>query len=121
MTHDANQLQVNFLTTSLVFRLNRMHEMQTIVTDFHGVCQSVCHAAGSFGATVAKSLWPIVKFLPGYAQTDLQNQFFLCFNDSLQQISQTFTMSFKDNMEFSYYIINTAKIRKQTYQVLQMH
>jgi len=26
------------------FRLHRMHEMQTIVTDVHGVCLSVCHA-----------------------------------------------------------------------------
>jgi len=42
-----------------------MHEMQTIVTDVCGVCQSVrqsvCHV-GSFCAAFAKSLWPIVIF-----------------------------------------------------------
>jgi len=27
------------------FRLPRMHEMLTILTDVRGVCQSVCHAA----------------------------------------------------------------------------
>jgi len=44
-----------------------MHEMQTIVTYDHGVCQSVCHAAllgftvwGSFDAAFAESLWPFV-------------------------------------------------------------
>jgi len=45
-----------------------MHEMQTIVTDVHGVCLSVCHMGaqlgftvwGSFGAAYAKSLWPDV-------------------------------------------------------------
>jgi len=52
-----------------------MHEMQTIVTNVHGVCLSVrlsvclsvCHAGaqlgftvwGSFGAAIAKSLWPL--------------------------------------------------------------
>jgi len=29
----------------VVIKLHRMHEMQTIVTDVRGVCQSVCHAA----------------------------------------------------------------------------
>jgi len=44
-----------------------MHEMQTIVTNVHGVCLSVSHVAqlgfsvrGSFGAAFAKSLWPPV-------------------------------------------------------------
>jgi len=53
-----------------------MHEMQTIVTDVRGVCQSVrpsvslsvCHAAqlggrrvqGSFGAASAKRIWRLV-------------------------------------------------------------
>jgi len=43
-----------------------MHEMQTIVTDDHGVCLSVTlsdtrlHCTGSFGAAYAKSLWPLV-------------------------------------------------------------
>jgi len=59
-----------------------MHEMQTIVTDDHGVCQSVSlsiglsvclsvtqlnsavHAVcvGSFGAVFAKSFWPLVLY-----------------------------------------------------------
>jgi len=30
-----------------IFNLHRMHEMQTIVTDVHGVRQSVCHTAYS--------------------------------------------------------------------------
>jgi len=50
-----------------------MHEMQTIVVDMHGVCQSVRQSvtqlnaaactvcAGSFGAAVAKLPWPIVN------------------------------------------------------------
>jgi len=29
----------------LLFRLYRIHEMQTVVTDDRGVCQPVCHAA----------------------------------------------------------------------------
>jgi len=29
----------------IIVRLHRMHEMQTIITDDRGVCQSVCHAA----------------------------------------------------------------------------
>jgi len=47
-----------------------MHEMQTIVTDVHGVCLSVClvtaaqlarlHCAGSFGTAFAKLLWRLV-------------------------------------------------------------
>jgi len=50
-----------------VIRLPQMHEMQTIVTDVCGVCQSVClaarlHCVGSFGAAFAKLLWPVVKF-----------------------------------------------------------
>jgi len=28
----------------VVIRLHRMYEMQSIVTDYHGVCQSFCHA-----------------------------------------------------------------------------
>jgi len=39
-----------------------MHEMQTIVTDVHDVCQSVHHVAGSFSAAFAKSLWPLALF-----------------------------------------------------------
>jgi len=30
-----------------VLRLHRMHEMQTVVTDDSGVCQSVCLSRGS--------------------------------------------------------------------------
>jgi len=30
-------------TTTTIIRLHRMHEMLTIVTDVHSVCQSVCH------------------------------------------------------------------------------
>jgi len=47
--------------------------MQTIVTDFRVVCQSVCHAAelamaravcaGLLGAAFAKVLWPLVLFV----------------------------------------------------------
>jgi len=49
-----------------------MHEMQTIVTDVRGVCQSVhlsrmhkmtpaqLHCVGSFGAAFAKVLWLLV-------------------------------------------------------------
>jgi len=57
----------------LVFRLHRMHEMQTIVTDVRGVCQSVrpsvclsvCYSARAvcavlFGAAFAKLLWRLV-------------------------------------------------------------
>jgi len=59
--------------TRVVFRHHRIHEMQTIVTDVCGVCQSVhqsvCHVAQlggacslcrSFGAAFAKSLWLLV-------------------------------------------------------------
>jgi len=45
----------------------RLHQMQTIVTNDHGVCQPVCHMAQlaftlccSFGATFAKSFWCLV-------------------------------------------------------------
>jgi len=55
------------LALRLGFRLHRMHEMQTIVTDLRGVRLSVCHAAhlgfterGLFGAAFAQSLWPLV-------------------------------------------------------------
>jgi len=41
------------------FRLRRMREMQSIVTDVFGVCQFVCHME-LFGAVFAKSLWPLV-------------------------------------------------------------
>jgi len=46
-----------------------MHEMQTIVTDVHNFCLSVCPAVnlvacavcmGSFSAAFAKLLWPLV-------------------------------------------------------------
>jgi len=40
-----------------------MHEMQPIITDVCGVRQSVCHECrvhGSFGAALAKFLWPRV-------------------------------------------------------------
>jgi len=38
-----------------IIRLHRMHEMQSILTDVHGVCPSVCHAA-HLGFTVQKCL-----------------------------------------------------------------
>jgi len=58
----------------IVFRLNRMHEMQTIVTSVWGICPSVCLScvlrrwrcvqctlcSGSFGAAFVKCLWPLV-------------------------------------------------------------
>jgi len=47
-----------------LFRLHRMHEMQTIVTDDRVVCPPVCQSvyhAGSFSATFAKLLWPLVQ------------------------------------------------------------
>jgi len=31
------------MSVFIIIRLHRMHEMQTIVTDVRGVCQSVCH------------------------------------------------------------------------------
>jgi len=38
---------------SAIIRLHHMHEMQSILTDVHGICQSVCHAA-YLGFTVQK-------------------------------------------------------------------
>jgi len=38
-----------------IFKLHRMNEMQTIVTDDRDVCQSVCHAA-QLGFVVQKRL-----------------------------------------------------------------
>jgi len=46
-----------------------MHEMQTIFTNVHAVCLSVCLSRGSasmcgaFGAAFAKSLWRLVIHL----------------------------------------------------------
>jgi len=40
---------------TIVFRLHRMHKMQPIVTDDHGVCLSACHVA-QVGFTVQKWL-----------------------------------------------------------------
>jgi len=44
----------NYVTV-VYFRLHRMHEMQTIVTDVRGVCLSVCRTA-QLGFTVQKWL-----------------------------------------------------------------
>jgi len=55
--------------SSYIFRLHRVHEMQTIVTDYPGVCLSVSlsvmllHCVGSFSAAFAKALWPLVHHL----------------------------------------------------------
>jgi len=59
------------LNASIIFKLHRMHEMQTIVTDVRGVYLSVCPSVslsvtrltvrGSFSAAFAKSLWPLVS------------------------------------------------------------
>jgi len=46
-------------TVHLFIRLHRMHEMQTIVTDDRGVCQSIMQLNSAF----AKSLWPLVHSL----------------------------------------------------------
>jgi len=52
--YDVSGLVINFVQvfTHLVqtrshFGLRRMHEMQTVVTDFYGVCLSVCLSRGS--------------------------------------------------------------------------
>jgi len=65
-----------------IFRLHRMHEIQTIVTDVRGVCQSVCHATqlgftvrGSSGAAFAKLLWPLVVCI--YLDNKICTQFLL--------------------------------------------
>jgi len=70
-----------------------MHEMQTIVTDVCGVCQSVCHAAqlsftvpGSFDAAFTKSLWPLVSHLYRVVQLTsdcLENLSLKCANWTL--------------------------------------
>jgi len=39
----------------LLFKLHRMHEMQTIVTDVRGVCPSVCLSRGSTRLHCAKT------------------------------------------------------------------
>jgi len=56
------------ISLTTIFRLRRMHEMQTIVTDVCCVCLSVCHVAqlgftvqGSFGTAFAKSLLSLVN------------------------------------------------------------
>jgi len=57
-----------------------MHQMQTIVTDVRGGCLSVMRlnsaaravCAGSFGAVVAKLLWPFVYcFISPYSAAEL--------------------------------------------------
>jgi len=75
---------------SMVFRLRRMHEMQTIVTNVRAVClsvrpsvrQSVCHV-GSFGAAFAKILWPLVGLSIGIA----------CARGSGRRVTQSQTTS----------------------------
>jgi len=49
-----------FLHTLVYFRLHRVHEMQTIVTNMRSVCPYVCQSVcdvGSCNAVFAKSLW----------------------------------------------------------------
>jgi len=73
--HYINKLLLCFsaeavYNVNLLFRLHRMHEMQTIVTDVSGVCPSVCLTrgysaaravcAGLFDAAFTKTLWPFV-------------------------------------------------------------
>jgi len=66
-----------FRRICVYFRLHRMYEMLTILTDIRGVCLSVCLSRGlhwqqrvqctpravcavSFGAAFDKCLWPLV-------------------------------------------------------------
>jgi len=82
------QMFVTFTFPKLLFRLHRMHEMQTILTDVCSVCLSVCLSrmhwmtparlycwwrcvqcmpravcAGSFGAAFTKCLWSLVGIM----------------------------------------------------------
>jgi len=69
--------------TLFLFRLHRMHEMLTIVTDLRGVCLSACLSvtqcghvmyavcAGSFGTAFAKCPRPVVQPVLGQAQVEL--------------------------------------------------
>jgi len=74
--------------SDIIFRLHRMHEMQTIVTDVRGVCLSVCLSRGSsrrrvqcvrgsFGAAFAKLLWPLVKIKNTMSITDTRTYYHL--------------------------------------------
>jgi len=62
MIAKASSNSPQFLATPT--RKQKIHEMQTIVTDVRGVCLSrgLCQQCvwGSFGAAFAKSLWPLV-------------------------------------------------------------
>jgi len=69
--------------TVCCFRLHRMHEMQTVVTDVHRVCPSVCLSVSLFvmrlncvwciHAAFAKLLWPLVYLLSTFSHSLLMS------------------------------------------------
>jgi len=64
------------LHIGLDFRLRRMHEVQTIVTDVRGVCPSVCLSRGSTRLPAFSVAGPTVKnSLPDELREETENTF----------------------------------------------
>jgi len=92
-----------FISHSWLGRIEIVRLIQTIVTDYRGVCLSVCLSCGftvrgSFGAAFAKSLWPLVVISTntcccGVVSSNTWRQVCRCLEQSTFQRTRTTTIA----------------------------